>query len=101
MDYSFLQNYTSLIEIITAIYVSMFLEEILINIWTPNYKDEISNLIKKMNIPAINYFVAKVEKNIDDNDSTIAFYQRNGYEVKYEFTAYPKREMIRYIKELQ
>ena len=35
-----------------------------------------------------------------DNESTIAFYQRNGYEVLYEFTAYPNREMIRYIKEL-
>ena len=33
-----------------------------------------------------------------DNDATIAFYQRNGYDVMYEFTAYPNREMIRYIK---
>ncbi len=35
-----------------------------------------------------------------DNDSTIAFYQRNGYKVLYEFTTYPNREMIRYIKEI-
>lgn len=35
-----------------------------------------------------------------DNDATIAFYNRNGYEVLYEFTAYPNREMIRYIKHL-
>lgn len=35
-----------------------------------------------------------------DNESTIAFYQRNGYEVLYEFTAYPNREMIRYIKNI-
>ena len=36
-----------------------------------------------------------------NNGSTIAFYQRNGYEVLYEFTAYPNREMIRYIKNLK
>lgn len=71
MGYSFLQNFSSLLEIFTAIYVSMFLDEILINIWTPNYKEEISALIKKMNIPAINYFVAKVEKNIDLNAKEI------------------------------
>lgn len=35
-----------------------------------------------------------------DNDATIAFYQRNGYEAMYEFTAYPNREMIRYIKNI-
>lgn len=35
-----------------------------------------------------------------DNDSTISFYQRNGYEVFYEFTAYPNREMIRFIKNI-
>ena len=35
-----------------------------------------------------------------NNDATIAFYQRNGYEVMYEFTAYPNREMIRYIKNI-
>lgn len=36
-----------------------------------------------------------------NNDSTIAFYKKNGYEVMYEFDAYPDREMIRYIKTLK
>ena len=71
MAYSFLQNFCSLLEIYTAIFVSMFLDEILINIWTPKYKQEISLLIKKMNIPAINYFVVKVENNIDVNAKEI------------------------------
>lgn len=35
-----------------------------------------------------------------DNDATITFYQRNGYKVMYEFTAYPNRKMIRYIKNI-
>jgi len=65
MDYSFLQNFSSLLEVFTAIYVSMFLDEILKNFWTPDYKEEISKLVKGMNIPAINFFVAKVEKNIE------------------------------------
>ena len=71
MEYSFLQNYSSLLEIFTAIYVSMFLDEILVNIWTPDYKQKISQLIKSMNIPAINYFVVKVEDNIGKNADEI------------------------------
>ncbi len=35
-----------------------------------------------------------------NNDSTIAFYKRCGYELMYEFTAYPNRKMLRMIKEL-
>ena len=34
------------------------------------------------------------------NESAIAFYQRCGYKVLYEFTAYPNRKMYRMIKEL-
>lgn len=37
----------------------------------------------------------------DNNESAIAFYQRNGYKVLYEFTAYPNREMCRFIKDLE
>ena len=33
-----------------------------------------------------------------NNESTIAFYKRCGYEVMYEFTAYPNRRMYRMIK---
>ena len=36
----------------------------------------------------------------NNNNSTIAFYQRNGYRVLYKFTAYPNREMYRFIKDL-
>lgn len=35
-----------------------------------------------------------------DNESTIAFYKKCGYEVLYEFTAYPNRRVLRMIKEL-
>ena len=71
MGYSFLQNFSSLLEVYAAIYVSMFLDEILINIWTPDYKKKISQLISGMNIPAISYFVKKVEDNIDNNAKDI------------------------------
>lgn len=36
----------------------------------------------------------------NDNESTIAFYKKCGYQVLYEFTAYPDRKMLRMIKEL-
>lgn len=35
-----------------------------------------------------------------NNESTIAFYKKCGYEVMYEFTAYPNRKMYRMIKTL-
>lgn len=35
-----------------------------------------------------------------NNESTVAFYQKCGYKVLYEFTAYPNRKMLRMIKEL-
>lgn len=35
-----------------------------------------------------------------NNESTIAFYQKCGYKVLYEFTTYPNRKMLRMIKEL-
>ena len=72
MEYSFLHNFGSLLEVFTAIYVSMFLDDILKNIWTPVYKKKISQLIKDMNIPAITYFVKKVEDNIDENAKGIS-----------------------------
>ena len=36
----------------------------------------------------------------DNNESAIAFYQRNGYRVLYEFITYPNRKMYRFIKDL-
>lgn len=35
-----------------------------------------------------------------NNESTIAFYQKCGYKMLYEFTAYPNRKMLRMIKDL-
>jgi len=35
-----------------------------------------------------------------NNEATIAFYQRNGYRVLYQFTTYPNRKMYRFIKDL-
>lgn len=70
-DYSFLQNFSSLLEVFTAIYVSMFIDEILSNFWTPDYQEKISGLIKGMKIPAVNFFVTKVKKSIGENAKEI------------------------------
>ena len=70
-EFSFLQNFSSLLEVFTAIYVSMFIDEILSNFWTPDYQDKISKLIEGMRIPAINYFVVKVKTNIGKNAKEI------------------------------
>lgn len=70
-EFSFLQNFSSLLEVFTAIYVSMFIDEVLSNFWTPDYQDKISKLIEEMKIPAIKYFVVKVKTNIGKNAEEI------------------------------
>ena len=70
-EFSYLQNFSSLLEVFTAIYVSMFIDEILSNFWTPSYQDKISGLIKGMKIPAVNFFVTKVKTNISTNATEI------------------------------
>lgn len=72
MEYSFLQNFSSLLEVLTAIYVSMLLDDVLANIWTPDYKKKISQLVKGMRIPAVVFFMKKVEDNIDNNAREIS-----------------------------
>lgn len=75
-NYSFLQDFCSLLEVFTAAYVSMFIDNILSDIWTPNYKKKISTLIENMNIPAIRYFVKKVEGNIDGYSGRLIRYMK-------------------------
>ena len=72
MVYSFMQDFSSLIEVFAAIYVSMFLDEILVNIWTPDYRDRISQMIKSMNIPAVSFLEKKVKDNIGFNANDIS-----------------------------
>lgn len=75
-EFNYLQNFSSLLEVFTAIYVSMFIDEILSNFWTPDYQDKISKLIEGMKIPAINYFVVKVKTNIGKNAEEIGGYMK-------------------------
>ncbi len=35
-----------------------------------------------------------------ENKNVLAFYKKNGYEVYYEFMAYPNRKMVRLIKKI-
>ena len=46
--------------------------------------------------------VEKVSLTTDyvDNDATLSFYKKNGYEVLYEFLTYPNRKMYRLIKKI-
>ena len=46
--------------------------------------------------------VEKISLTTDyvDNDATLGFYKKNGYEVLYEFLTYPNRKMYRLIKNI-
>lgn len=39
--------------------------------------------------------------DFDDNEKAIGFYKRMGYDIMYDFVAYPERHMYRLIKNLQ
>ena len=61
-----------------------------------------SLLLKKTEILISEKGIKSISLTTDkhDNRDTTSFYHKNGYEVLYEFTTYPNREMIRYIKQL-
>lgn len=61
-----------------------------------------SLLLSETETKLLNKGVQKLSLTTDyyNNESTIAFYQRNGYRVLYRFTTYPDREMYRFIKDL-
>lgn len=72
MNYNFLLNFSSILGVYTAIYVSIFFDGFLIyEVWTPNYKRRIFNLIESLDIPTKSFFKEKITKNIERNESDI------------------------------
>ena len=69
--YSYLVNYSSLIEVMTAMYVSMFIDNILADIWTPSYKESIKGMIDDMKIVGVSVISEKVGTIIDAHSSVI------------------------------
>ena len=57
---------------------------------------ETESIVSKMGGRALSLTTDK-----NNNDSAIAFYQSCGYQILYEFTAYPDRKMFRFIKKLE
>jgi len=74
--YSFLSNFTSLIEVLTAIYVSMFIDNILVQVWTPAYKESITKMIDDMKIPGVGLISNKLGDNIQANSDEIKNHMR-------------------------
>ena len=64
---SLLGNYCSLWEVFTAFFSSMLLSDILGGIWTPEYKNNVTGLIRNMGIPFVTTLEEKLRSQIDDN----------------------------------
>lgn len=67
-----LSHYNSLWEVFTAFFSSMLLNDILGGIWTPEYKRNVSGLIKQMGIPFVSSLARKLSKQIDSNVKEIS-----------------------------
>lgn len=61
-----------------------------------------TKLMERLEVRLKKQGVEKVSLTTDyvDNDSTLSFYKKNGYEVLYEFLTYPNRKMYRLIKKI-
>lgn len=57
--------------------------------------EELEKILKNMNIRKLS-----LTTDILDNENTLAFYNKRGFEKMYEFTTYPNRRMYRLIKNL-
>ena len=75
-SYSFLINFASLIEVITAMYVSMLIDNFLASIWTPGYKSSLSKMIDDMKIPGVSVIANNVANNIDVHSKVIKNHMR-------------------------
>lgn len=75
-SYSFLVNFASLIEVITAIYMSMLIDNFFSGIWTPGYKKRLSKMIEDMKIPGVKIIADNVSKNIDNHANVIKGHMR-------------------------
>ncbi len=67
-----LSNYSSLWEVFTAFFCSMLLSDILGGIWTPEYKRNVSGLIKQMGIPFVASLTPKLRNQINANVKEIS-----------------------------
>ena len=61
-----------------------------------------TKLMERLEVRLKKQGVEKVSLTTDyvDNDATLSFYKKNGYEVLYEFLTYPNRKMYRLIKKI-
>lgn len=75
-SYSFLINFSSLIEVITAMYVTMMIDNFLADIWTPGYKNSLSKMIEDMKIPGVSFIAKNISGNIDYHSSVIKNHMR-------------------------
>lgn len=67
-----LANYSSLWEVFTAFFCSMLLDNIIGGIWTPEYKDNVTGLIKKMGILYVETLSNKLSEQIESNVAEIS-----------------------------
>lgn len=63
-----LNDYSSLLEVITAAYFSMCIEQILKAVWTPKYHDKVQKLVDATNIP----MAKKMSISLDDHITIIS-----------------------------
>ena len=61
-----------------------------------------TKLMERLEVRLKKQGVEKVSLTTDyvDNDATLSFYKKNGYEVLYEFLTYPNRKRYRLIKKI-
>lgn len=60
-----LSDYTSILEVISAIYFSMCIDNVLGNIWTPKYKDKVEALVGNIDTPVTDNMKKEIRTHVE------------------------------------
>lgn len=65
MNVAMLSDFSSLFEVITAVYFSMCIDDVLKEVWTPEYKSQVSHTIENSNVALVKCMVVDFKNYID------------------------------------
>lgn len=72
-----LSNFSSFLEVITGVYISMGMDDVLKGIWSPKYYDELESVLKENYLEGHDEFVGRIVKTNTEKAESIKTYMKN------------------------
>lgn len=72
-----LSNFSSFLEVITGVYISMGMDDVLKGIWSPKYYDELESVLKENYLDGHDEFIERIVKTNTEKAESIKNYMKN------------------------